>query len=101
MFDLIAYRIKFVAHPHAGDKWWVGGWQVGRGGAGPLRSALPAGGLAMGGSPTPRRRMRSPVSPSPCALIGCLSSAPTYVRPPSLQPYDAVHRIAGISRTVT
>jgi glutaminyl-tRNA synthetase len=21
MFDLIAYRIKFVEHPHAGDKW--------------------------------------------------------------------------------
>ncbi|PRW56443.1 glutamine--tRNA ligase [Chlorella sorokiniana] len=23
MFDLIAYRIKFVEHPHAGDKWCV------------------------------------------------------------------------------
>ena len=23
MFDLIAYRIKFAAHPHAGDKWCV------------------------------------------------------------------------------
>ena len=21
MFDLIAYRIKFCEHPHAGDKW--------------------------------------------------------------------------------
>ena len=26
MFDLIAYRIKFVEHPHAGG--W-GGWYVG------------------------------------------------------------------------
>jgi glutaminyl-tRNA synthetase len=23
MFDLIAYRIKFVEHPHAGDKWCI------------------------------------------------------------------------------
>lgn len=23
MFDLIAYRIKFTEHPHAGDKWCV------------------------------------------------------------------------------
>jgi len=23
MFDLIAYRIKFAAHPHAGDKWCI------------------------------------------------------------------------------
>ena len=23
MFDLIAYRIKFEAHPHAGDKWCI------------------------------------------------------------------------------
>ncbi|GMH32257.1 hypothetical protein BSKO_00091 [Bryopsis sp. KO-2023] len=23
MFDLIAYRVKFVAHPHVGDKWCV------------------------------------------------------------------------------
>jgi glutaminyl-tRNA synthetase len=23
MFDLIAYRIKYTEHPHAGAKWWV------------------------------------------------------------------------------
>lgn len=23
MFDLIAYRIKFVEHPHAGSKWCI------------------------------------------------------------------------------
>lgn len=22
MFDLIAYRIKFTPHPHAGSAWW-------------------------------------------------------------------------------